>query len=147
MNFRAPHAPVYPARRPHGARGGRCTGECGSLSLETIILAPVALALVFAPVQAGLMYHSRTVASSGAQFGYESARVQDATAAAGQQAAENYLAKAGPRNLENVHVTAERTATTATVRVTAEYPQLLPLISMPQIKVHSSGPVERVTAP
>lgn len=140
-------SPVCLGRRPHGAQADRHAGERGAISLETMILAPMLLALVFGAVQFGMMYHARNVASSGAQFGYEAARVQGATASDARAAAAGFMATAAPDNLQDVNVTAQRSATTATVRITARYPQLVPLLPLPDISVFASGPVERVTAP
>lgn len=140
-------SPACLGRRPHGARAGRYAGEQGAVSLEAVILAPLLLALVFGAVQLGMMYHARNVATSGAQFGYEAARVQDATAADGQAAASGFIADAAPDNMNGVNVTADRSGTTANVRVRANYPQIVPLLPLPDIDVHAGGPVERVTQP
>lgn len=140
-------SPVCLGRRPHGAQADRYAGERGAISLEAVILAPMLLALVFGAVQLGMMYHARNVASSGAQFGYEAARVQDATAADGQAAAAGFIADTAPDNMSGVNVSADRSADSANVRVRANYPKIVPFLPLPDIDVHAGGPVERVTQP
>lgn len=140
-------SPVCLGRRPHDTQADRYAGERGAISLEAVILAPLMLALVFGAVQAGMMYHARNVASSSAQFGYEAARVQDGTAADGEAAAAGFMADAAPDNVKVHSVSADRSAESATVRVQASYPQIVPFLPLPEIDVHAGGPVERVTQP
>lgn len=135
------------ARRAVGARRGLLGGDGGAISLETTILAPIMIGLVFACVQAGMMYHWRNVATSAAQFGVESGRVDGATADDAQAATTTYLSRFDQSELEGLDVDADRSADTVTVRVRAHYPQIVPILPLPGIDVHASSPVERVTAP
>lgn len=134
-------------RRVFSARRGALGSDAGAISLETTLLAPLLIGLVFVCVQTGMMYHWRTVADSAAQFGVESGRVDGATAADAEQATTAYLAKLNKSDLEDLDVEAARTADTVTVRVQARYPAIVPILPLPGIDVHATSPVERVTAP
>lgn len=135
------------AHRAVRAHRGLLGSERGAISLETTILAPIMIGLVFACVQAGMMYHWRGVANSAAQFGVEAGRVDGATAEDAQAATTTYLSRFDQSNLEGLDVEADRSGDTVTVRVQAQYPQIVPILPLPSIDVHASSPVERVTAP
>lgn len=116
--------------------------------MTAAILAGMVLTLVFGAVQTGMGFHARNVAESGAQVGFEAARAYDGSSGAGEAATRDYFADVGaPDAVSSAQVTSTRDGDTARVEVTTEMPQIVPLIPLPEIKVHASGPVERVSQP
>ncbi|MCR6490925.1 pilus assembly protein [Cellulomonas sp. P24] len=125
-----------PARRPI---------DRGSATVQIVVLMPALFLLMFAGMQAALIYHARTVAIAAAQEGARTAAAQYSSAGAGDVAAEQFVASAGGEDvLRGVTVTATRDATTASVVVTGATMSVVPGWT-PQITQSASAPVERVT--
>ena len=131
----------------HRARSApaRPPNDRGSATLQIVVLMPALFLLVFTGMQAALIYHARTVAIAAAQEGARTAAAQYSSVAAGDVAAEEFIASAGGEDvLRGVTVTAIRDATTASVVVTGATMSVVPGWT-PQIAQSASAPVERVT--
>lgn len=115
----------------------------GSVTLETVILFPVLLTMLFGAVQAGLWFHARNTAITAAQEGARASSAYQSSSGRGEEAARAFAADAGASGIQ---VNSSRGATTTTVTVTVEAPNLLPWVipAMP-ITQSASMPVERIT--
>lgn len=133
-------------RRERGTRHHHLTrlrDDRGSVSVETVIVFPVVLLLIFGAVQAGLFYYGRTTALAAAQQGVQASRVENGSAAAGTAAARSFLA--GPSSLlDNVTVTPRRDAVSTSVTVAGTIPTLLPGFTF-TVTQTATDTVERVT--
>lgn len=126
----------------------RVQDERGSVSLETVIVFPVVLLLIFGAVQGALYFHARNVALAAAQEGVVDARVESGSSEAGIARAQTFLTDAGGDGvLRNSVVGASRSATEVTITVRGAAPSVLPGISGIALTQSASGPLERVTAP
>jgi len=99
--------------------------------------------ILLAIVQIGVYFHLRAVAQTAARHGLDEVRVVDGSPEAGTAAANDFLDQSG-NGIENRAVTADRTATTATVRVTGNVVTILPGLNL-TVEVVVDAPVERVT--
>lgn len=123
----------------------RLAGDRGSATLQIVVLMPALFLLMFTGMQGALIYHARTVAIAAAQEGARNAAAQYSSAAAGDVAAEQFIASAGGAGvLRGVTVTASRDATTVSVVVTGTTMSVVPGWT-PRIVQSASAPVERVT--
>lgn len=123
----------------------RLTGDAGSATLQAVVTMPVVLLTTFTIVQAVLYFMANTAVTNGAQIALEISRAQSSSAQAGQTAAGSYLADQGA--LRDSNVTVSRGAESVTVTTTATAPSLVPFVSLPPVRSHLTGPVERVTRP
>ena len=114
----------------------------GAAVVELVITMPCLLLAVMLVVQVGLWQHAQHVAQAAAQEGARAARQHGSTADEGRHRAEAYLVGLAPTILRPRTVTAERTATTATVRVRGEAVSVFPWLGF-QVDVTSTGPLER----
>ena len=133
--------------RRHRARAApaRPRSDRGSATVQIVVLMPALFLLMFTGMQAALIYHARTVAIAAAQEGARTAAAQYSSGAAGDVAAEQFIASAGGGDvLRGVTVTATRNATTASVVVAGATMSVVPGWT-PQIVQSASAPVERVT--
>ncbi len=131
----------------HRARAApaRPPNDRGTATLQIVVLMPALFLLMFTGMQAALIYHARTVAIAAAQEGARTAAAQYSSAAAGDVAAEQFIASAGGEDvLRGVTVKVTRDATTAAVVVTGTTMSVVPGW-VPQIVQSASAPVERVT--
>lgn len=108
-----------------------------------VILLPALFALMFFGMQVALLYQGRTVALAAAQEGARAAAAEHGTAADGIGAAGSFVA-ASTAGLSNTTVSGTRSATRATVTVTATTLSVIPGWA-PTITQSASMPVERVT--
>lgn len=108
-----------------------------------MIAAALMVMILLAIVQIGVYFHLRAVAQTAARHGLDEVRVVDGSAEAGTAAANAFLDQSGD-GIENRAVIADRTATTATVRVTGDVVTILPGLEL-SIEVEVEAPVERVT--
>jgi hypothetical protein len=99
--------------------------------------------LLLVIVQVGVYFHLRAVAHSAARHGLDEVRVVDGTPAEGVEATTDFLEQSGS-SIENRAVTADRTDTTATVRVSGTVVAIIPGLHL-DINVVVDAPVERVT--
>lgn len=123
------------ASRPHA----------GVSAVETAIVVPALLLMLFGIVQTGLYFHARDLASSAAQVAAQRARTVDGTSGAGQAAAVQYVKDTGGGVLLSPVVAVSKTATTVRVVVTGTTPALVPGLPMPAIVATVAAPVERLT--
>lgn len=132
-------------RRP--ATSSSRARECGSASIELVILLPVLFAVMFLGMQAALYYHARTVAIAAAQEGARATGSELGSEADGAQAARAFVAGAGGDDvLPDLTVTAHRTVTVATVTVRGTSLSVIPGWNL-VVRQSASVPVERVTTP
>lgn len=125
----------------------RTGAERGDGPVQAAILAPMVIALSLLMVQGGIYYHARTIAVNAAQVGVESSRAYNSSAGAGQAAAQSYLGTTGSSAFSTVNISSSRSATTATVTVSARTASMLPGVSLPMINARAQAPVERLTSP
>jgi len=116
--------------------------ERGSTSIEMVILLPALFALMFLGMQAALLYQGRAVALAAAQEGAREA-AETGTAVSGIRMAEVFVATS-TSGLPNATVVGQRTATVATITVSATSLSVIPGWN-PTITQSASLPVERVT--
>jgi len=105
---------------------------------------PLLFTLLFAGVQGAMFYHARTVAIAAAQEGARAAAAQNGTAHDGHAAAAAFLAQVGEDTLRGATITADRTATAATVHVVGSTLSVVPGWT-PRINQSASMPIERLT--
>ena len=119
--------------------------ECGSSSIQMVMLMPALFSIMFLGMQGALYYHARTVAIAAAQEGARAAGSQNGTAAEGVSAASSFVSDAGGKDvLPGAHMTGGRSATVATVTVTGTSLSVIPGWS-PAVSQSASVPVERIT--
>jgi hypothetical protein len=99
--------------------------------------------ILLAIVQIGVYFHLRAVAQTAARHGVDEVRVVDGSTEAGTATANAFLDQSGD-GIGNRTVTADRSETTATVRVTGDVVSILPGLHL-TIDVEVDAPVERVT--
>ena len=131
------------------ARPGRPeAGERGSSSVEFAILFPVIVALLLGGPQLAMWYFAREAADAAAQAGARAASASEATGGAGRQAADTYLARLGTGTITSYSVTVDETATTVSVHVVAQVPNVIPLPGFnPTVDVTVVRGKERFTTP
>jgi Flp pilus assembly protein TadG len=126
----------------------RGDSDRGSSSVEFAILFPIIVALLFAGPQLALWYLAREAADAAAHAGARAAGVAGAAGGAGQKAAEEYLARLGTGTITRYSVVEQDTATTVSVHVTAEVPNVIPLPGFsPTVDVTVVRGTERFTTP
>jgi Flp pilus assembly protein TadG len=124
----------------------RQRGEGGYSVVEAAVIFPLLLFLLMTIFQVALWWHARHVAQAAAQEGSRAARAYHASAAAGQERAEDYLHALGSRLLPGAQVTVTRTATTVTVHVHGTVVGIVPGLRL-AVDETSSSPVERYVPP
>src|SRR4051794_26291646 len=77
--------------RASGGAGRRRSGGRGAASGELGVTSPVGLLLVMPLIQAALWFYARSIALGAAQEGARGGRVQPASTARAQSAAEGFL--------------------------------------------------------
>jgi Flp pilus assembly protein TadG len=126
----------------------RDESDRGSSSVEFAILFPIIVVLLFAGPQLALWYFAREAADAAAHAGARAASVSGAAGGAGQEAADQYLARLGTGAITRYSVAEQDTATTVTVHVTAEVPNVIPLPGFaPTVDVTVTRGKERFTTP
>lgn len=120
------------------------TDERGSGALETALVFPAILLLIFGAVQAGIYEYSRSMALAAAQIGARAAAAQHGTAGDGQTAALNYVNTVNNHMVTNIDAAATR-GTDAVVTVTCQSPSLVPGLDTLDISQTATLPVERIT--
>lgn len=123
------------------------TRERGSVSIEMVILFPLALTLIFLAVQGAVYYHGRTVAMASAQQGARDAAAKGATDGEGQEAALAFARRVGGDGvLGSPTVTVDRSEDSVTVTVTGTTLSVIPGWD-PEVVQSSTRPLEDYTAP
>jgi len=138
-------------RQQRGRHAGRTDGclptcllrdESGAVTTEMVIVMPVLLTMVLLLAQATLWWHAAHIAQATAADALAVTRVQDGTAAAGQDEAQSVLDQLGQGPLRGAHVTVTRTIDHAEVQVTGTASSVVPFLHLP-VRTHASGPVEQ----
>lgn len=119
------------------------TRECGSVSAEWVITAPVAMTFVLLIMQFAVWEHAQHVASAAADQALAATRVADGSAARGHAQAELVVRQADGRSLRNVQITVHRGPNRAHVQVSACTSRLLPGVDLP-VHAVAQGPTERL---
>jgi Flp pilus assembly protein TadG len=124
----------------------QCTGllrdDGGAVTAEMVIIMPVLLTMVLLLAQATVWWHAAHIAQATAADALAVTRVQNGTAAAGQDEAQRALDQLGRGPLRGAHVTVTRTADGARVEVTGTASSVVPFLHLP-VRTHASGPVEQ----
>lgn len=127
-------------RDPRGRKGLR-GGDRGAHTVDFAIVAAPLLLVTFMAVQAGLLFHARSVALAAATQGANVARAYGSTTAAGEDKATRFLETVG-QGLHSPKVVAESNGTDVTVVVTGHAPSIIPFMTF-NVRQTASGPVER----
>lgn len=114
------------------------------MTLETVIVLPAVLLLIFVAMQAGLWFHARDVAIHAASAGATAASAENAADAAGASAAQGFIDQVGA--LRNVDIDVARTGATVTVTVSGHSPAIVPGMALPPITQSSTAAIERWTS-
>ncbi|PSL51391.1 TadE-like protein [Saccharothrix carnea] len=117
-------------------------GDRGSVSAELVIATPLLLLMLLAIVQFALWSHATHIAQAAASQGLAVARSQNGTAAAGIAGARQLLDQLARGPLTGPAVTSDRTAASASVRVSGTATSVVPFLSLP-VHAEAVGPVER----
>ncbi len=121
----------------------RPRGEQGSASVEVAVLFPAILLLLMTLVQAALWFYARSAALGAAQEGAREGRVQPASVARAQTAAEDFLDQTAQDLLGGRVVEVTGTPTVIEVTVTGTSISLFPGLSGWSVTQTAVGPVER----
>ncbi len=139
--------PCGPVVRP-GTPSRPGESDRGSSSVEFAILFPIIVMLLFAGPQLALWYFAREAADAAAHAGARAASVSGAAGGAGQEAADQYLARLGTGTITRYSTAEQATVTTVSVHVTAEVPNVIPLPGFsPTVDVTVVRGKERFTTP
>jgi Flp pilus assembly protein TadG len=119
--------------------------DTGSFSLELAVLFPAFLLLILVIVQAALFFFARSVASSAAQQGADTARLQGNTAADGVSTATSFVTGQGGGILDDVAVTTNGgSATQVSITVTGHALTIIPGVTF-TVRQSATAPRERYT--
>jgi Flp pilus assembly protein TadG len=131
-------------RRVEPHRSGR-DSDTGSFSLELAVLFPVFLLLVLLIVQAALYFFARSIASSAAQQGADTARLQGNTPADGASTATAFVTGQGGGILDDLAVTTTSSSPTqVSITVTGHALTIVPGVTF-TIRQSATAPRERYT--
>ncbi|WP_020645824.1 TadE/TadG family type IV pilus assembly protein [Amycolatopsis balhimycina] len=117
-------------------------GDRGAVSAELVIATPLLLLMLLAIVQFALWSHATHIAQAAASQGLAAARAQNGTAAAGSASAQQMLDQLARGPLTGTSVGADRTANSASIRISGTATSVVPFLSLP-VHAEASGPVER----
>jgi Flp pilus assembly protein TadG len=137
----AHHPPTGPPRLVTAA-----VSERGSAAVQTAMLFPVVLLLVFGIIQGALWFHARHIALGAAQEGARAASAQDGTGA-DQRAREFVRDLTGGTLIRNLDVGISSTANTVTVTVRGRAPSLVPGSAGLIVEQSATAPIETFTDP
>lgn len=121
----------------------RLHGDRGSATIQHVFLLPALFTLMFVFVQGAMLYQGRAVALAAAQEGARVAAAEHGTASAGVTAAHRYVGTT-TIGLTGTTVTGTRTATEASITITAHTVSLVPGWR-PTVTQSAHLPVERLT--
>ena len=114
----------------------------GSVSAELVIATPLLLLMLLAIVQFALWSHATHIAQAAASQGLAAARAQNGTAAEGSASAQQMLDQLARGPLTGTAVTADRSATSAAIRISGTATSVTPFLHLP-VHAEAVGPVER----
>ncbi|MCA1229549.1 TadE/TadG family type IV pilus assembly protein [Saccharopolyspora sp. 6M] len=119
----------------------------GSETVETAVLAGLALVLLVSIVQAALWWHTRSLCQHAATTGLHAARAYNATPGAGEHAAADFLTRA-PNAATDPTTSVETAAEAVMVRVSATAPRVLPIPGLEfRVTRTATAEQERFTTP
>ncbi len=118
-------------------------GDRGAVSAELVIITPLILVMLLVIVQFALWSHATHIAQAAASQGLAAARAHHGTTAAGAARARQLLDQLARGPLTGARVSVERTATTATIRITGTAIAVVPFLTLP-VRADVAGPVERI---
>ncbi|NUT51415.1 MAG: pilus assembly protein [Saccharothrix sp.] len=137
------HSDRSPVTRAGWCRVRRAErGDRGSVSAELVIATPLLLLMLMAIVQFALWSHATHIAQAAASQGLAVARSQNGTAAAGTSSARQLLDQLASGPLTGSAVTSDRSAASASVRVSGTATSVVPFLSL-SVHAEAVGPVER----
>lgn len=114
----------------------------GAASAELVIAAPLLLLILMAIVQFALWSHATHIAQAAAAQGLAASQVQGGTAANGTAAARRVLDQLAHGPLTDGNVRSERSAASASVRISGTATAVVPFVRLP-VRAEAAGPVER----
>lgn len=114
----------------------------GAASAELVIVMPLVLLVLLAIVQFALWSHATHIAQAAAAQGLAATRTQNGTETAGADSAQGLLDELAKGPLRESSAVCERTATSASVRITGTAAQIVPFLRLP-VHAEAAGPVER----
>ena len=139
IDVAAHHPPTGPPRSTTAA-----VSERGSAAVQTAMLFPVVLLVVFGIIQGALWFHARHIALGAAQEGARAASAQDGTGA-DQRAREFVRDLTGGTLIRNLDVSLSSTADTVTVTVSGRAPNLIPGSGGLIVEQSATAPSEQYT--
>lgn len=119
--------------------------DSGAASIELLLATPLLGLLLMAAVQFALWQHAHHMMQAAANEGVQIARAYHSSAAAGRAETQTLLDDLSPDVLSGTSIHASRTATTATITITATTEPVIPGLTLP-ITVTVTAPVEAVPA-
>lgn len=149
-----PVAKVRPRAVP--PRGGRAaprwrqmaSDDRGSSAVETAILFPIIVTLLFAGPQLAMWYFARESAQSAAVAAARAASLAGTTTGNGEAAATSYLDHVGKDTITNYTVEETDTATTVTIHIHVSVVRVVPLPGFdPSADITVTRSKERFTTP
>lgn len=117
-------------------------GDRGSVTAEMVIATPLLLLMLLAIVQFALWSHATHIAQTAASQGLSVARAQNGTADEGRVESQRMLDQLARGPLADINVSADRTATSASIRITGTATSVIPFLRLP-VRAEAAGPVER----
>ena len=115
-------------------------------STELVVATPLMLLLLVLVVHVALWAHADHVAQTIAQHGHASARALEASETEGHARANEVADQLGGHLLQDLTITVDRGATTATVQASAQMPTMVPGLDLP-VTTEVTGPTEEHTPP
>lgn len=123
---------------------GRVAAERGSSAVQSAILFPIVLLLVFGIIQGALWYHARHIALGAAQEGARAASAENG--AGGEQRAREFVSQlAGGTLIRDLNVIGTATGETVTITVVGNAPSLVPGVSGLTVQQSATAPIEQFT--
>jgi Flp pilus assembly protein TadG len=133
-----------PATPRPGALSGRVAAERGSAAVQSAILFPIVLLLVFGIIQGALWFHARNMALGAAQEGARASSAEGGTG--GEQRAHEFVGSlTGGTLIRDLRVSETATSETVTITVIGNAPSLVPGLSGLTVRQSATAPMERFT--
>lgn len=120
----------------------RKSDETGAATTELVIATPLLLLLLLLIIQFALWQHANHVATAAAREGVRAARLEGATAGAGEQKTVQFLNEVGGATLVDSQVSVARDANVVQVNVTGYAEEVVPGMRLP-VHASSQGRIER----
>jgi Flp pilus assembly protein TadG len=114
--------------------------------VELVIATPLLLLMLLSIVQFALWSHATHIAQAAASQGLAATRAQHATTSAGTASAQQMLDQLARGPLTGARVSVDRTATTASVRISGTATAVIPFLTL-SVQAEATGPVERFVPP